>query len=88
MSDFLETTEEKKKKKHLIRAFDYWGTLEKGQPGSSVTTDLLLASPCWRVLRVGWLCLGGCAPGPRKSRLMLTEGSDQVAGRAALAPAP
>lgn len=36
--------------------------------------------PCWRALRLGWLGLGCCIPGPRKSRLMLTEWSDQVEG--------
>lgn len=32
------------------------------------------------MLRVGWTGLGGCTPGARKSRLMLTEESDQVEG--------
>lgn len=49
--------------------------------------DLPFLSPCWSVLRLGWLGLGGWMPGPRKSRLMLTEWSDQVEGRDALAPA-
>lgn len=31
--------------------------------------------------------LGGCIPGPRKSKLMSTLWSDQVEGRDALAPA-
>lgn len=55
---------------------------------SPFMSDPPFLSPCWRVLRVGWLGLGGCMPGPRKSRLMLTVGSAQVEGRDALAPAP
>lgn len=55
---------------------------------SRLMPALQFLSPCWRVLRVGRLGLGGCMPGPRKSRLMLTEVSDQVEGRDALAPTP
>jgi len=78
-----------------------WGSRAGGTPGDggaeineSVAvkgrwmTSPCRRSPCCSVLRVGWLCLGGCAPGPRKSRLMFTVGSDQVEGSAALAPAP
>lgn len=42
---------------------------------------------CWMmVLSVGWEGLGGCIPADRKSRLMLTLGSDHVAGREPLTP--
>lgn len=57
-----------------------------GAPGQSAAARLLL-SPCCRVLRLGCRGLGGCIPGPRKSRLMSTLWSDQVEGRDALAPA-